>query len=393
MPETKESLLIFGGGPLQESIISLSKEMGLLAVVIDPNPKASGASLADEFHVVGGSDFEETCRLIEEHAVRGIVTAATDKPLRMMAAVAANFDFPFFSERTAEISTDKFLMKEAFLKQGVPCAKGRRISTLDEDFRFPVVVKPRDNSGSRGVTVCQTLEELNVGLRVALDQTKADDVLVEEFIDGREYSIEAIHIGAESRVVQVTAKITTEPPHSVELGHVQPAEISDDVAGKFSELVEDVAQALDFKDCVSHTEVKINEDGIFVIESSPRLGGDFITSHLTPLSTGTNIERSLIEIALGREVGFGANLERSSGVFYFNFTPGRIVKSTEVINNLSKNEGVVELSFDLKPGDSVPEITNSIDRYGHFIVSADNVEEINEIVDLVNGQAEQIFED
>ena len=163
--------------------------------------------------------------VVEKHCIDAIVTAATDKPLVMMARVAEKYGFPFFSVDTARWSTDKYQMKQRFMEGGVPCAKGRLVKSLEEttDFVFPVIVKPRDNSGSRGVKLCRTIEELESSMAEALEYSRLDSVLVEEFIEGQEYSIEGLHYNGKSEVIQFTEKKTTEFPYNVELGHKQPA--------------------------------------------------------------------------------------------------------------------------------------------------------------------------
>ena len=109
-----------------------------------------------------------------------------------------------------------------------------------EGLVFPVIVKPRDNSGSRGVKLCCNQEELKESLDEALENSKLDTVLVEEFIEGSEYSIESLHHDGKSEVIQFTEKKTTEFPYNVELGHIQPANISDENKQKICEIISPV---------------------------------------------------------------------------------------------------------------------------------------------------------
>lgn len=147
MYQNKKSVLIFGVGPLQKSIINRAKLMGLYTVGIDPAKDATCKDDVDAFEIVGGQDYEGTCLVVEKYGIDAIVTAATDKPLVMMARVAEKYGFPFYSVETAQWSTDKFQMKQRFLEAGVPCAKGRLVKSVSEveDFEYPVIIKPRDN--------------------------------------------------------------------------------------------------------------------------------------------------------------------------------------------------------------------------------------------------------
>ncbi len=373
-----KKILVFGVGELQKSIIGRAHNMGLFVVGIDPCEKAFCKDDVDAFEVVGGQDFEGTCAVIEKYGINAIVTAATDKPLLMMARIAEKYGFPFFSARTAQWSTDKFQMKKRFESGDIPHAQGRLISNVEEaeGMAFPVIVKPRDNSGSRGVIFCQNLEELKHGIEEALEYSKLGTVLVEEFIEGQEYSIEALHYDGKSEVVQFTEKKTTEFPYNVELGHIQPANISLENQKKIREVIFRIGSVLDFENCPSHTELKINGRGIFVIETSPRLGGDYITSTLTPLSTGVNMEDELLRIALGESISPKPKALRYSGVRFFAFDEGSVIKKVPDYDFVKTLPGVVDFSFNLKEGQSVNRITSSLNRYGHLALTADNRETI-----------------
>ena len=371
MYQDKKAVLIFGVGPLQQSIINRAKKMGLYTVGIDLCEDATCRGDVDAFEVVGGQDYEGTCAVVDKYSIDAIVTAATDKPLVMMARIAEKYGFPFYSVETAQWSTDKFQMKQRFELGDVPHAKGRLVKSVDEtdDMVYPVIVKPRDNSGSRGVKLCRTKEELEQSMAEALEYSKLDSVLVEEFIEGPEYSIEGLHYDGKSEVIQFTEKKTTEFPYNVELGHIQPANISEENKQKIREIVVMIGKALKFENCPSHTELKINERGIFVIETSPRLGGDYITSTLTPLSTGINMEDQLLHIALGENVDTqSGRVEKASGVCFLNLPCGKVTAIDTAISEVSNWPNVYSFATSLKVGDEIHPITSSLNRYGQFIV-------------------------
>ena len=383
MYQNKKSVLIFGVGPLQKSIIDRAKLMGLYTIGIDPAADATCKDEVDAFEIVGGQDFEGTMAVAKKYQIDAIVTAATDKPLVMMARVAKELNLPFYSVETAQWSTDKFQMKERFELGGVPHAQGRLISKVEEaeGLIFPVIVKPRDNSGSRGVKLCRDKNELQISIDEALENSKLDTVLVEEFIEGPEYSIESLHHDGKSEVIQFTEKKTTEFPYNVELGHIQPANISDENKQKIREIISKIGKALNFENCPSHTELKINDRGIFVIETSPRLGGDYITSTLTPLSTRVNLEDELLKISLGEEINPSPKAVQYSGVRFFAFEEGSVIKHVPNEDFVKGWPHVVDFSFNLKEGDKVNRITSSLNRYGHLILQAGNRDAIEEAFD------------
>jgi len=415
--QKQKAVLIFGVGPLQESIINRAKLMGLYTVGIDPAEDAACRNVVDAFEIVGGQDYDGTCAVVEKYGIDAIVTAATDKPLVMMARIAKKYGFPFYSVETAQWSTDKFQMKQRFEFGDVPHARGvlvspgcwqlavgdsgQKLIANGQELCLPVIVKPRDNSGSRGVKLCRTKEELEQSMAEALEYSKLDSVLVEEFIEGPEYSIEALHYNAIShsplaisgieptansqqptaKVIQFTEKKTTEFPYNVELGHIQPANISEENKQKIREIISKIGAALHFENCPSHTELKINNRGIFVIETSPRLGGDYITSTLTPLSTGVNMEDELLKIALGEQIHPQPEQIQYSGVRFFAFKEESIIKHTLNEEFVKGWPHVVDFSFNLKEGDKVNRITSSLNRYGQLILQAGNRDAIEEAFD------------
>lgn len=396
----KDSILIFGLGDLQKSIIERCKAKDLFIVGIDPQEEAACRNLVDAFEIVDGQDFEKTIEIAEKYNVKGIITAATDKPLVMMARVAEKLQLPFFSVETAEWSTDKLLMKQRFLEAEIPCAKGFVINSINEltnlNINYPVIIKPRDNSGSRGVIYCENFNEVEIATKEALQYTRKGNVLIEEFIDGKEYSVESIHHKGNTHVIQITEKITTELPYNVELGHIQPADLSSSQKKEIETLVERIAKTLKFTNCASHTEIKINETGLWVIETSPRLGGDFISSTLVPLSTGVNMEDILIDISMNKNIGmdcFKRKFDKCSGIKYIELNEG-IIQSVEGIENLKELKGLQQWCFDLKAGDKINKITSSINRYGYAIFLADSRcdllcllnERIASIEHILNGQ-------
>lgn len=395
--KNKKSVLIFGVGPLQASIIQRAKLMGLYTVGIDPVADATCRDAVDAFEVVGGQDYEGTCAVVEKYGINAIVTAATDKPLVMMARIAEKYGFPFYSVETAQWSTDKFQMKHRFELGDVPHAQGRLVSKVEEaeGLVFPVIVKPRDNSGSRGVKLCRNVEELKASIEEALDNSKLDTVLVEEFIEGPEYSIESLHYfegsqqptangqqpECKSEVIQFTEKKTTEFPYNVELGHKQSANLTENQKNDIRELVSKIAKCMHFENCPSHTELKINERGIFIIETSPRLGGDYITSTLVPLSTGINMEDQLLHIALGEKVDTTTGrFDKASGVCFLNLPCGKITAIDDAIKEVGTWPNVKEFSTSLKVGDDIYPITSSLNRYGQFIIQSKNREDVDKLV-------------
>jgi biotin carboxylase len=372
----QKTILVFGGGVLQTSIIQKIKNRNIRCVVIDPNAKAPGRNIADVFETVDGNDFPGTCTVIEKYNVNGIITAATDKPLVMMAKVASKYDLPFFSERTAAITTDKWLMKKQFEESNIPHAKGYKVNNTGDIKDYPVIIKPVDNSGSRGVGLCRSSKEASKLINEAITHTRKDFILVEEYIEGQEYSVEAIHTHVQTDILQVTEKQLSKFPSRVEMGHMAPAELDPDTLNAIESVIKKIAKSFNYKACASHTEIKINNGKITVIETSPRLGGDMITSHLVPLSTGQDIEDFLIDICLDSKPILANRKRDFAGIFYINLPLGTVTGIHD-LSAIRKHPNCISLEVTVKVGDEIREIKNSLDRYGHVVVQANDLEQLN----------------
>jgi carbamoyl-phosphate synthase large subunit len=372
-----KNILVFGGGQLQLSIIEKCHELNYKVVLTDLSDRAIGIKYADHFICLPPDDFVNTCRVIEDYKIQGVITTATDKPLVMMAKIAEKYRFKFYSEHTAFISTNKELMKAQFIKYNIPCAKGTLIENLDAMYAFPFILKPCDNSGSRGVVYCSDIETAELGFQEAMQNSKRGAILMEEYIEGEEYSVEALHCGGKTHVIQVTQKMTTEFPYNVELGHMAPANVSASMEQEIKDLIHKIAQAFQFDHCGSHTEIKIRNNKLVVIETSPRLGGDYITSQLVPLSTGFDMEKALCKISMG-EFDFDGELQLNKdcyGIFYIHLPPNKIIKSNRVDEELNF-PWLKKFEFNLSEGESVPVIKSSLDRYGFFIIHGNDQQDL-----------------
>lgn len=365
-----KSILVFGGGELQKSLIELCKNNDLNTIVIDPDPNALCKDLADTFLVVGGDDLKHTCEIIQTFSIDGIVTTATDKPLKMMSKIAAKYGFPFISENTAKLTTNKSLMKQAFVENNLPCADGKNITHPLQISTFPCLIKPADSSGSRGVQFCKDSFDAAIAFENALKNSTQNYVICEEYIPGTEFSVEALHFEGQTKILQITEKTVTPFPYFVEISHVQPASIPHTIFNSITLLTEKIAHVFGFHHCASHNEFKINEQGIYIIEVSPRAGGDKISSHLVPLSTGINMEQAIIDIAMGHSPEISQPTHKASGIFYFQLDDEYFPDVNATL--LNSNDHIVEKHIPFKTGDRVPLITSSLNRYGHIILKANN---------------------
>ena len=211
---------------------------------------------------------------------------------------------------------DKQLMHRMLTAAGVDCPMSNLQCPIS-DLQFPLIVKPTDRSGSLGVQKVERAEELEAAIANAKALSLHGEAIVEEFIEGREISVEMISQNGVHHALQITDKTTTGAPHFVELAHHQPSTLPADLQQRIFAITRRALDALGLTNGASHSEYKITKEGrVVVMEIAGRMGGDFIGSDLVPLSTGYDFLKGVIEVALGQPIEVKVQaLARSSVVF------------------------------------------------------------------------------
>ena len=238
-----KKLMILGASILQLPAIKKAKEMGLNVVVVDMNPNAVGFKEDGiEKEVVSTLDIPKVIEAAKKHKIDGIMTLASDMPMRTVAAVAKEMSLVGIDEETAIRATNKYEMREALKKEGVPIPVFYRlsdesdISKISSFFNGKFIVKPVDNSGSRGIFLVDDISKAKDAFLFSKAHSRKGDVLFEEYMEGPEVSVETISLDGVCHVIQITDKLTTGAPHFVEIGHSQPSQLSIDIQEAIKEV-------------------------------------------------------------------------------------------------------------------------------------------------------------
>jgi len=368
------TLAIIGASYLQLPLVLKAKELGLRTICFAWEEGAVCKDCADQFYPVSVLEKEKIADICRHEQISGVTTIATDIAVPTVAYVAHQLGLISNSEHSAYISTNKYAMREALAAAGVSCPQFVRIRSIQDallalsQLHFPLIIKPCDRSGSMGVCRLNNQAELEQAVTEALACSFCKEAVLEEFIeDAREISIEGISFAGTHYVLAVTDKVTTGPPHYVELGHHQPSNLPQHLIDEAIRQVKLGVKALDIQYGASHPELMITPDGrIYVTEIGARMGGDFIGSDLVQLSTGYDFLRGVIEVALNQFQPPQSPLNKCSGVWFYA-PETQWVK--DIIKNPAQHPEIVksELHEDqLKP------LTRSADRVGFFVYQSDH---------------------
>ena len=372
--------MILGASILQLPAIKQAKEMGLDVVVVDMNPDAVGFKEEGiEKEVISTIDIPKVIEAAKMHKINGIMTLASDMPMRTVAAVAKEMNLVGIDEQTAINATNKYEMRKALEKEGVPIPLFYKVSTEEEliecisHFCGKFITKPADNSGSRGIYLVDNKAKAIEAFRYSKANSRNGDVVVEEFMEGPEVSVETLTIDGVCHVIQITDKLTTGAPHFVEMGHSQPSQLSSDIQDKIKEVAIVANRAIGIMNGPSHTEIIVTKDGPKIVELGARLGGDCITTHLVPLSTGVNMVECCIKIALGEKPNYEKVFDKASAIRYLKQHKG-VINGVFGVEDAKCVKGIKDIFVDASVGKEVSNVNNSSSRIGFVIAQANTAE-------------------
>ena len=365
---------------LQLPAILKAKEMGLHVAVVDFNPQAIGISYADEYYNASTMDEDAVLAAAEKYMPDGIMTLATDMPMRGVAKTSDKLHLHSISYETAVKATDKYDMIRAFKEHGVPSPWFFVADSMEElrvhegEVTFPCIIKPTDNAGSHGVAKVYSFQELLDRYEYAHSCSRHGKVIVEEFLDGPEVSVEVMVVHGNVHILQITDKMTTEAPHFVEMGHTQPSRLPDETQEAIRRVTVAACKAIGIDKGPAHVEMKVTQRGPVMIELGARMGGDNITTHLVPLSTGVDMVGSTIKVALGEEPDIEPTLNCGSAIRYFEVPFGTItaIENVEAARGVT---GVKQITFTKEIGEESTPIHCSNDRIGFVIAQGATAEE------------------
>jgi phosphoribosylglycinamide synthetase, ATP-grasp (A) domain len=373
-----KKIMVLAAGLLQIDVIEKAKSMGYYVLAVDGNPKAPGFNVADKAICADIVNEEAMLKIARDEHVDGVIHPCSEVSMAVMGRINDELGLSGISREQAICATNKHLMRKAFEKGNAPSPKSILAqdaedawNRLQNEFDTDAILKPSRNSGSRGIAKVSRNMDKGDFIRAydeALSESRDHSVLIEQFIEGPEFSIEMIVWRGDIHVLTLTDKKTTAAPHFVELGHNQPSCFSDaDVETLKAAAIAGV-RALGVNNCACHAEAKLMNGKAYLMEVGARLGGDFISTELTHLSTGIDMVAAAIDVALGVEPDLSAK-EEPKGVCirYFCPKPGKLVSisNTEVLNN----PHVYLWEIYPKEGDVIPAVTSSLCRSGHVIVT------------------------
>lgn len=363
------NLAIIGASYLQLPLIEKAKEMGFTTHVFAWAANDVGEEAADYFYPISITEKDEIAEKCEKIGIVGVCSIGSD-----LAAIAVNYiadklGLPGNSLQCTAKSTNKHLMRLAFEEN---CDPSPRSILVDEqtdlaslNLSYPVIVKPTDRSGSRGIYKLESSDGLEEAVRASMREGFEKKALVEEFAEGEEYSVEGLSYQGKHHILAMTKKYTTGAPHFIETGHLEPAPVTDELFERVKSVVTHALDTLEIKNSASHSEVKIDDNGaIRIIEIGGRMGGDCIGSDLVHYSTGIDYVRAVIQVACGIEPDLTPDIDPFPVEVKFIFTE----EDVNEMQRLQRTDRFVKLVAYYP--ENIGSTTDSSNRAGCYILRA-----------------------
>ena len=321
---------------------------------------------ADFFYPISFTDKESILAECRKIKIDGIVSFTLESALSAVNYVAQELNLSGNPQKCIIATSNKYEMRKRLKKIGLKNPYFKLIKSENElslvNLDFPLIVKPVDSGGSRGVTKVDNEKDLLKAYKRALSYSKSRHVIVEKYIYGREFSVEYISHMGKHYFLTITDKVTSGEPYYVELEHHQPAFISDELKNKIKTITEQTLSGLYVSSSASHTEIKLDNKGdLYIIEVGARMAGDMIGYPLLSLSTGYDYVKGILELAIGDFNVPVFGLEKFSGIYYLS------AERKNVETYIENSERYPDIISKEPSNGNIIKVKESLDRAGYFI--------------------------
>jgi biotin carboxylase len=375
------TVFILGAGVMQMPAIRAAKELGWTVIAADANPDAPGTALADRFLPVDLKDKEglaAAARGIKaEFGLDGVFTAGTDFSASV-AYVAHALGLPGIPFDTAVKASDKLAMRAALAAAGVNSPRFVQALAPDDPavsaaaLGFPLVVKPADSMGARGCRAVRDQAELRAAIAAALPFSRSGKAIVEEYIEGPEFSIDALVYGDEIHLRGIADRHIFFKPYFVELGHTMPSSSSSEIQAEVLRVFRDAVRALGLRLGAAKGDIKYDtaRGRAVVGEIAARLSGGYMSGWTYPYASGIDPTREALRLCAGQ--GLGPNSpDRAwfSAERAFISIPGKVASIVGCLE-AERMPYVKQIFLRAAPGDRVVFPSNNVQKCGNVISQA-----------------------
>lgn len=394
-----KKVLILGASYLQTFVINCAKDMGYYTIATDGNENSEGFKCADKYYVCSTTDIEKTLEIAEKEKIDGILTYASDVAAPTAAYVAEKLGLPTNPFESVKIMTDKSLTRKFMQANGFNTPRYSEAESLNaakqaaEEIGFPVICKPVDSSGSKGVSKVESIDGLSAAFMLATENSRSKRVVIEEFIQKKGHQIDADCFMCDGKLLhflpmdQHNDRIAPFSPIGISAPSVQSKEKSELA---FSE-VERFLTLLNMKYGTFNVEYIFDRnDKLYILEIGPRAGGNLIPDVILE-SAGIDLRKYTVKASMGLDCSdFKSESHKRCVSSYI------IHSQTDGVFGGVEYDGRIKVlmeKFFTEKGDRVHKFGGAGDVIGFSLLEFNNINEMNEIMDDVGKYIEVLTEE
>lgn len=392
-----KKVMLLGAGNGQMPFLKICKEKGYYVIVVSIDGDYPCFKEADKTYHIDTRNKEEILKAAQQERIDAIITDQTDVSVPAVAYVAEKMGLRGIGYETALKFTDKYEMRKAAKQAGVGVPDFDKATTLDEALKishrmgFPLIIKPTDSSGSRGVTKINSEEELRTNFDLSKKYSSAGTVIVEQFIEGKEYLVDGFAMGHKYINLDLGEKEYFNVPNifvSKMCMFSSAAKETDRVGKMVLEANKKLVTHIGLKFGITHAEYLYSEkeDKVYLVEVAARGGGVYLSSHITPAATGFDTNRALIEYAVeGKETDIETLVldKNVSAWVCFSFPDG-VISNISGVEETEKTDGVYLLDMHgLYKDKNVSHLCDDSGKHGPVLIFGESKEECYGIIEKV----------
>ncbi|MBR5402577.1 MAG: ATP-grasp domain-containing protein [Treponema sp.] len=310
-----ENILILGAGLMQKPAILSAKELGYKVITVDADKKAVAIPLADEFYQIDLKDRDGILELAQKlkatpEGLAGVFTAGTDFSASV-SYVCERLGLSAHSFNAALNASIKTQMRSCFEKEHVPSPAFVKVckddinpalyETVINKMSLPLVVKPVDNMGARGCRMVRSREEFLPSVQTAVECSRTGFAIVEEYMEGPEFSIDALVYQGKFIVTGFAIRHIKYEPYFIEVGHTMPAVLDKKMHDELISVFALGAKAEGLSCGAAKADIKYTSKGPMIGEIAGRLSGGYMSGWTYPYASDLNLTKQGIIIAAGKK--------------------------------------------------------------------------------------------
>ena len=373
-----KKFLILGAGVYQLPLIKKAKELGHYVIVASIPGYYPGFRFADRVYYEDTTNTEAIYKIAKKEHIDAICTLGTDVAIKTIGYICEHMDLVGISERAGTLSTNKKLMKEAFVEHHVKTGSFKTVYSLEEAYDAfdvlpkPVVFKAVDSSGGRGVIKISNKYEVQDAYTYSIQNTNKEYIIAEEYIEGEKICAEAAVVNGKLSFFLSNGNILYPGKIDIPIGHYTPCPIIDhSIHEKIKLELEKVIEALEIDNCALNTDLIVHDDDVYVIEAGARAGGTNLAD-LVSVAYETDYYEFILNLALGEAKPFAQNIIHNCASQILYTEHSGYLKECSIKKN---DERIVELRCDYNPTDRVKKFEVGPDRIGHLLIKCSDNED------------------